>query len=152
MWSKTCYKIGGIDMTLEEYHKQVDYKENPIFPLVIQMEVIAKNLERIHPLKQLQANAIAMMAKYCPDIEKIVVFGSAKEWYCGFHSDIDLCIHTSNADIYDTPEFNLFRSNVSFITEGIYDLLVYQELRNEELKNNIDKGVCIYERIKGELL
>lgn len=97
-----------------------------------------KNYEKIHPLKQKEIYSIITQVKNC----RIYLFGSSITPYCHSGSDIDLAIEC------DTEEtWSLNARVISRATAGNCDILWFNELQDGKFKDNVKKGLVIYDDI-----
>lgn len=107
-----------------------------------------KNIQYIHPLKQKIIADIVEKAKNCPEIKRLIVFGSSITNKCDFQSDLDICIDW-NIDCVDSdgvfvPETFDFMNFVSMITKGHADMVHYQYLEGTLIKDAVEEGVEVY--------
>jgi len=93
--------------------------------------------------KQQLDNIIAFLIRY-PEVEKAVIFGSRALGTFKKSSDVDIAIMGNQVD------FSL-ASRIKFDLEEdtylpfFFDVVAYQDLDNEALKQNIDRdGIVIY--------
>ena len=92
----------------------------------------------------LQKQIIDVITNYKP-VDKIVIFGSR----CGSGykkaSDIDLAIYGTD---WTSTDINIVHDKLEENIHTIlkFDLLLFNSLRKESLKKEIEKGVTIYDR------
>ena len=108
-----------------------------------------QNVRKIHPLKQRPVKATVAEAKKHPFVKRIIVFGSSITYRCYLGSDLDLCIEwTEPATMEDgtyKPFARAFLKEISFLSEGGADVLNYEELGDYKIKDDVLKGVTVYE-------
>ena len=108
-----------------------------------------RNLCYVHPLKQRLVNQIVLRAKSDESINRIIIFGSAITNRCNPFSDLDLCIDwklpSHDEDGVFVPETRSMMKFISSITQGKADVLAYDDVDNEMMKQQIDEGVIVYE-------
>lgn len=95
------------------------------------------NYQKIHPLKHELVSEIVSRVSNC----KIIIFGSATTGLCHIGSDLDVCIDC------DTSDYNALAYLISSCSNGDIDILRYKDINSELLKNNVDKGVVVYDDI-----
>jgi predicted nucleotidyltransferase len=98
-------------------------------------------LKHIFPSKQKAVQNVINSAKNIKNIRKITVFGSAVTWDCGMFSDLDIAIEHDGEQ-----EFIALASPFLRLKAGKIDIIDYNNLHNLYLKNNIEKGVVVYEK------
>ena len=116
------------------------------FPLAVKLKSIAIDKEsldiisKVFPTKQESVLQIRAIAKQDGRIKKIILFGSAITLKCGDTSDIDIAI---DADVSreDFP-YQIMREFADVQSEK--DILNYNDIHSDLLKESINKGVCIY--------
>lgn len=76
-------------------------------------------------------------------VDQIVLFGSRAQYRNHKTSDIDLAIFSSE---WTSTDINLVHDQLeeNILTVLQFDLLHYNSLQNEVLKNEIQKGVTLY--------
>lgn len=136
-----------ISTTTEEYDKLRRLKSWN-YGLVVD-EVYANNLQKIHPLKQVQVNKLCSLAKDYA-VNRIIVFGSATRWDCHNLSDLDLCVDWQCC-VYDdnyvyTEEVTRFRKIISKVTMGNCDVIDFQYLDDTIVSDAVREGIVVYER------
>lgn len=95
------------------------------------------NQENIFPTAQEDVLKIIQNARELPDIEKIIVFGSAtKSTYTFWKSDIDICVFQSGT------------SHVSELLKGIEHSIdcIPSTVLNNALRAEVMKGVVVYDK------
>lgn len=111
------------------------------FPVVTQGNDI---LKYIFPTKQKDVLKIIEYSQENPNILKTIIFGSSVTWSCSVSSDIDIAV------ILEDHSDNEFGKVIHELTNRLnseFDLINYNRLDNDILKNEIDsKGVIIYAR------
>ena len=92
----------------------------------------------------LQKQIVDVITNYKP-VDKVVIFGSR----CGSSykktSDIDLAIYGKD---WTSTDINIVHDKLEENIHTIlkFDLLLFNNLRKESLKKEIEKGVIIYDR------
>ena len=109
-----------------------------IFPLKYEG---AEVLRHIFPSKQRAVQKTIDIAKSDERINRVIVFGSAVTMQCGADSDIDIAIDNSctDEDSFAALAGVFYREVPSEI-----DVINYNRINSELLKENIEKGVCVY--------
>lgn len=117
--------------------------------------IYAKELNRIHPLKQRQVEAICKVASENKTIKRVIVFGSATTYLCSSYSDLDICIECVDGPYVDEIEYDLkidvinfmkFAKEITRDTNG-YDLMFWEELDGAIVEKSIkEKGIVVYEQ------
>ena len=80
-------------------------------------------------------------AKYYPLIRKMSLFGSRSRGSFHYTSDFDVCVYCE-----DEKEFTRFYFDVDDIdTFYKIDVLRYEDITNDILKREIEKGIVLYE-------
>lgn len=111
-----------------------------VFPVIPNIK--NKNITKyIYPLKQREVDNII---NNMPDnITKAIIFGSSPTWQCNIDSDIDIAISANG----DTDSKNLARQLISKQCNYKCDVIFIDDIQeDEEIINEISKGVVIYER------
>ena len=98
-------------------------------------------LKYIFPSKQKDVQNIINCAKTMPNVLKIIVFGSALTWNCGVQSDLDIAIEHDKKLQFEQIASPFFKN-----TKGKTDIIDYNDIFDNSLKENIKKGVVIYGR------
>lgn len=119
------------------------------FPVIAELQ---NNMDRkeimrkIYPLSQYSVNNI-MDLLYSSDlhIKKAILFGSSISWRNHIHSDLDLAFIVNE----DVSDYEFARAKIAKVlqqeTAKGKDIIIFNELTNEKLKEEIEKGVIIYE-------
>ena len=93
------------------------------------------NCDRIYPIQQRKVRQLIDECAACPDVGRVLVFGSSVTASCHIDSDVDLYVETSSK---------------GFSLSGTYDFeidLWTDRSADDRLKAEIlQKGVCVYER------
>lgn len=143
-----------MERVFELYDKWAKMLRDPNFRWQLVTEnIYAKELNRIHPLKQRQVEAICSLAKQNPIVKKITIFGSSTSYKCNCCSDLDLCIEWSKC-IY-INECGDWDSEATLVYKAIKDIcrdtngcdiLFLEEVVNKPIGLRIEKeGVIVYE-------
>lgn len=98
-------------------------------------------LKYIYPLKQKAAQKAIELARADSRIKRVIVFGSALTMKCGMLSDIDIALDVP--DISEDDFAHLARPFFIQIPSEV-DVVHYNTIKSELLKQNVEKGVCIY--------
>lgn len=125
-------------MDAREWYLRNVLSEEPYF-VVSTDNQYARNLNRIHIIKQGIVESICKEACKYTDIVDIVVFGSSTNFRCNFESDLDICI--------DIPDIN--HPIVKFINnicESNCDIIVNKTITSPSLAYEISRGVKVFER------
>ena len=134
-------------MTSEEYIKRSSMP-GWNFNLVIENPMSDK-IRKIHPLKQAEINDIVEKAKTDRNIKRVIVFGSAITNRCNPFSDVDICIDwnmpSHDEDGVFVKETLDLMKYISLRTKGNSDVLAYDDIENEQMKQAVDEGVVVYE-------
>ena len=109
-----------------------------IFPLKCEG---AEVLRHIFPSKQRAVQKTIDIAKSDERINRVIVFGSAVTMQCGADSDIDIAIDNNcpDEDSFAALAGVFYREVPSEI-----DVINYNRVNSDLLKENIEKGVCVY--------
>lgn len=99
-----------------------------------------KIITQIFPTKQNDVLMIRELAKKDFRIKRIIVFGSAVTMKCGMGSDLDIAVM---ADVSSEAFPYEIRRQFSALNIPI-DVIDYNDIHTNLLKENIDKGVEIY--------
>lgn len=138
-------------MTIDEYYERIKSPDWRWW--LITENVYAKNLNRIHPLKQRQVEAICKVARGCSAVDQIIIFGSSTTYKCNSCSDLDICIKWKGSPfdkdgMYPTPEAGALFRCIGDVCRGNggYDLIFWEELDGAVVENTVKKeGVIVYE-------
>ena len=134
-------------MTSQEY-LELSSQKNWKYNLVIKNPV-AINLEFIHPLKQELVNVIVGRAIEDINVKKLIVFGSSITNKCSPFSDLDICIdwkiRSHDDDGVYVLETNAFMKFISLKSNGNVDILSYDDIENQSIKEAVDGGIVVYE-------
>ncbi|MFA6937603.1 MAG: nucleotidyltransferase domain-containing protein [Treponema sp.] len=97
-------------------------------------------------LDQKTLSTISSTLEKYPHVAKAILFGSRAKGNFKEGSDIDLCLKTDEGFTHSDTIHIMQDFEDSYLPYE-FDVLVYKELSNEELKNYIDKvGITIYAR------
>lgn len=100
-------------------------------------------LKHIFPLMQGQVQRVIDISSGLPAIERVVVFGSAVTLRCGAGSDLDIAVDAP--EISEEDEFLRLVRPIRRALTVDSDILHYNSIKNELLKNEINKnGVDVY--------
>ena len=134
-------------MTSQEY-LELSSQKNWKYNMVIKNPV-AINLEFIHPLKQELVNVIVGRAIEDINVKKLIVFGSSITSKCNPFSDLDICIdwkiRSHDDDGVYVLETNAFMKFISLKSNGNVDILSYDDIENQSIKEAVDGGIVVYE-------
>lgn len=113
-----------------------------IFPLKCEGSDI---LRHIFPSKQRAVLKTIEIAEADDRIDRVIVFGSAVTMKCGVGSDVDIAI-----DAHDIDDDGFAKLAGKFYREvpSEIDVVNYNNIHSNLLKENISKGVCVYARCK----
>lgn len=104
-------------------------------------------LKLIHPLKQVEVDAIITLAEKSPCIQWIIIFGSSTSVRCHPFSDLDICIKFK----YLTPKRDKreFKKEFYPLVENVdyFDYDALSSCGNEAFLEEVMKGVIIYGNI-----
>ncbi len=94
---------------------------------------------------------IAEQAKNCPNISRIMLFGSALEERCTEHSDIDIAVfgEKSKRTYLLSDEFRDFHKRLyQYDWDQDYDVLYFEGKKKytERIMDDIEKGIELYRR------
>lgn len=94
---------------------------------------------------------IAEQAKKCPNISRIMLFGSALEERCTEHSDIDIAVFgdTAKRTYLLSDEFRQFRKELfRYDWDQDYDVLYFEGKKKytDRIMGDIEKGIELYRR------
>ncbi len=103
----------------------------------------SEKLKYIFPSKQKAVQKAIELAMSDIRIERLIIFGSAVTMKCGSGSDVDIALDVPNIDFDEFAK--LARPFFTEIPSEV-DVIHYNEIRSEMLKNEVDKGVCVYAR------
>ena len=109
-----------------------------IFPIKYEGDDV---LRYIFPSKQKAVQTAIDIAGRDHRIEKLIIFGSAITKSCGMGSDIDIAIDAPNAN---TDEFLKIAHSFYRDVPSEIDVIHYNNIRSELLRENVNKGVCVY--------
>ncbi|MCL2739762.1 MAG: nucleotidyltransferase domain-containing protein [Oscillospiraceae bacterium] len=99
--------------------------------------------EKIGMTEKQFSDIVSVFAKF-PQIERAVVFGSRAKGNFKKYSDVDICLYGEFDYLFD-EHIKLELDELYVIFE--FDVLSYNHLSNEKLKEHIDRvGITIYER------
>lgn len=98
-------------------------------------------LSAIFPTKQADVQLAIELAKNDSRINRLIVFGSAITLNCGMTSDIDIAIDTSDISF---DEFINVAHPFFVNIQSEVDIIHYNDIHSDLLKQNVDKGVCVY--------
>ena len=103
----------------------------------------SEKLKYIFPSKQKAVQKAIELAMNDSRIKRIIIFGSAITMKCGSGSDLDIAL-----DIPDMDFDGFTKIARPFFTEipSEVDVIHYNDIRSELLKNEVNKGVCVYDR------
>ena len=135
-------------MTFEEYcikRKQPEWE----WHLVVDNRY-ANNLCKIHPLQQKATERICEYATNHSELKKIIIFGSSTTYLCNSCSDLDVYVEWSRPyrDEEDNwePFVTAFMKYLREVTNSNgYDLIFEDEVVTDRFRENIMKGVVVYE-------
>lgn len=123
---------------------------------LITENVYAKNLRKIHPLKQRQVELLCKEARrLCSRLlNKIIIFGSSTSYLCNSCSDLDICFDWKEdpfdeSGLYFREEVLSLFKILKDITKDCngYDMVFWSEVKDSRLGNIINrKGVIVYEQ------
>lgn len=101
----------------------------------------AEELKYIFPSKQRAVQKAIELAAADGRIKRLIIFGSAVTMNCGTGSDVDIAL-----DVPDINPEDFAGLARPFYTEipSETDVIHYNGIRSETLKNEVDKGVCVY--------
>lgn len=99
-------------------------------------------LHHVFPSKQKAVQTVISIAKSEPIVEKVILFGSATSMRCGPQSDIDVAVV---ADVSDDNFLKIAHRLYVEVPSEI-DVNHLNTVRSELLKQEINKGVVIYQR------
>ncbi len=101
-----------------------------------------ETIKFIFPSKQKDVQKAIDTIRSFPDVERLIVFGSAITLDCGMDSDVDIAVDMPDAS--EDEFMTVFRALRNSI-DGEADILHYNTIHNELLKKEIDrKGVSVY--------
>ena len=100
-----------------------------------------EKLKYIFPTMQNNVMIIINIVSKYAFVKRLIVFGSAITPNFGLGSDIDISIETSEVD--DDIFHKMIKEIVLSISTEI-DIIHYNEIHSQNLKEEIDKGVCVY--------
>lgn len=109
-----------------------------IFPVKVQGEDI---LKYVFPTKQKDVQKIIEIAKGEKAIREVILFGSSITKNCSFNSDIDIALLIEG----DTSVFYQIERKIRKAVSSEIDIINYGEIEDPSFKENVDKGVKIYE-------
>lgn len=125
-------------LTMEQVERYIELSNAGLIPFKCLSGVKPfPNQERIHSLKQREVSEIVSRVKNA----KIIIFGSSITGRCRFSSDLDVGYITTKEN-----ERNVC-SIISAVTNGNADFLNIEEIHSPTLKENIMKGVVVYDDI-----
>ena len=104
-----------------------------------------KNIDKINEIKRSSVMKSAILASHDPNIEKLVVFGSAVRDDCRKSSDSDFCFFV--LPNHDKKVFNRTLIKICSACEGDVDTLRYDLLRGRIVDEINTKGVVVYDRL-----
>ena len=109
-----------------------------VFPLKCEG---AEVLRHIFPSKQCAVQKTIELAERDERINRVIIFGSAVTMKCGAESDIDIAIDNNCADeeSFASLAGRFYREMPSEI-----DVINYNNIHSDLLKENIEKGICVY--------
>ncbi len=101
----------------------------------------ADELKYIFPSKQKAVSKAIELASEDKRIKRLIVFGSAVTMNCGSSSDVDIAI-----DVPDIAADDFAKLARPFYIEipSEVDIIHYNNIHNELLKSEVEKGVCVY--------
>ncbi len=109
-----------------------------IFPIKYEGDDV---LRYIFPSKQKAVQTAIDIAVKDKRIERLIIFGSAITKSCGMGSDIDIAIDAPDADADEFPSIaHPFYKDVP----SEIDVIHYNNIHSELLRENVNKGVCVY--------
>ena len=115
-----------------------------IFPAVCDSEM--KNISRIHPLLQKQADAVYRAVCGDRNISMIIVFGSALNMRCTGKSDIDLAVKLKEECISDEKK-NSISEKIQAACDWNADIVWRDRLQeSDQILQDIRKGVILLEQ------
>lgn len=108
---------------------------------------------RVADIKKDYISNIIKNARICPDIDYIVLFGSALEDRCRDHSDIDIAVFGKKTEgrMLTSGKYRNFENAVySFGDFQDYDVLYFKIGKNtgSDIMKDIKNGTLIYKREK----
>ena len=139
-------------MTIEEYDKLRRLPEWRWW--LVTPNQYAKDLCRIHPLKQRQVEEICKAAASNAEVKRVIIFGSSTTYLCNSCSDLDICIEWKDGPYVDAisydwkPEVVGMAKVISEVTRNLggYDLMFWDELDGARVEIAVkEKGVVVYE-------
>ena len=94
---------------------------------------------------------ICNQAKACPNVSKIVLFGSALEERCTEKSDIDIAVFgdAPKGRYLNSKEFRDFRGRIfQYDLNQDYDVLYFEDKKRhaDRIMDDINKGIELYRR------
>lgn len=113
----------------------------------------AKQLNRIHPLKQKQVELICKEAMANTLVDEIIIFGSSTTYLCNSCSDLDVCLKWKespyeNEDYDWKPEVKKIVRLIHEVTRGLggCDILFWDEVEGSRVETSVkERGVIVYE-------
>lgn len=111
-----------------------------VFPKRCEGDEVLKN---IFPLMQKEVQKVIDEAKKIPQINRVIIFGSAVTFNCGIDSDLDIAIDAP--DVLEDDEFLALTRPIRRALNVDSDMIHYNSIRNKLLLEQIDsKGVSVY--------
>ena len=101
------------------------------------------NLKKIHRLKRKQVESCIDIAKRHPEVQRMIVFGSAVTDDCSETSDVDICLDIKG--ITRGRKFYELSRDLSWACDHNCDILTYTKLNNSFKEEVNKKGVVVYE-------
>lgn len=133
----------------EEYIRRCEHRLR--YNLVVQNSRCS-NIAKVNPIKQMVIDRLYNYCEVDNSINKVIIFGSAITDRCKFSSDIDICV---DWNMQSTNEDGCYTMPVVKSLKGIQhtcnceiDIIPFDQLDTQytKIKNNVLKGVTIYER------
>ena len=101
------------------------------------------NIAKIDTSKRLQVMKCIEIAQNNPDIEKIIVFGSAARRECNENSDLDLCFYMK--DDYDKLKMHYSLVDLGKACNYNCDLLIWSHIKKWFQNKIMKEGVIVYD-------
>lgn len=112
-----------------------------VFPIRCEGEPVLKH---IFPSKQKAAQKAIELARSDSRIKRLIIFGSAVTMKCGAGSDLDIAIDAP--EIKNLDEFGKMVRPFYIEIPSEIDVLHLNKINSDLLLNNIQKGVCVYDK------
>ena len=121
---------------MEEYLSMYKYKFKESFPLLEKNYPI---LQKIAPPMQNACAKLIELAKH-NNYNRIIIFGSSTTWHFRNNSDLDICIDA------ELQIETIMKQVTEALDDVDFDLVVWKEISSLLLREEILKGVTIYDR------